>query len=307
MGKPSFRPFSPDPVERYWPNCNYGNARMLKTYAHYPASESIWAVIPHGVFYEDDYVYIGEANAKVPAVLQWPEHRDACWGEHKVVVPCAAPFLYALEMVPHAKERRGTIVMPQHSTTLYDMEFDWWAFSDLLRDVPKPITVLLYYVDIQRGVDRYFPGLKIRCCGHVNDPRFLANLVSYLTSAECVVSNEVGSYTYYSVAAGTPFSILGEPPRFVLNQEGIDKGFAGVFHNSEDRHPEEKRRVAEVTELFQGWQETITPEQAACADYYLRRSAFKTPDALRADLEYCKTLHEEKVAARAPQVALAPA
>jgi hypothetical protein len=69
-----------------------------------------------------------------------------------------------------------------------------------------------------------------------------------------------------------------------------------IFHGTEDRHPEEKRRVAEIDALFRGrsFDEPITPEQKACSDYYLRRTAFKSPEGLLADLEYVATLKWKK-------------
>lgn len=294
MGKVSgVRPKMADPVEVYWPNANYGNHLALKRHARYSLKDPVWAVIPHGVFYEDDYVFEGEAKARVPAVLNWPEHRDAVWGQHKIVVPCAAPFLYALGIYPHAKERKGTLVMPQHTTTLFDMEFDWWEFADRLEGLPKPITVLLYYNDAQQDVHRYFSRYRVRTCGHVNDPNFLEKLVGYLTGAELVVSNEVGSYTQYATAAGARFRLLGDPPRFVLNEQGKELGFEGIFHNSEDRHPEEKRRIAEIDALYRDhdFDEPITKDQLESMKYYLRFDALKDSAGLHADLEFCRDLH----------------
>ena len=289
MGRPSFKRYPlTTGSQPYWPNANYGNSKALNEYAGRPENESIHAVLPHGVFYEHDYVFEGERKAPVPCVLNWPEHRDEVWAKYKEVVPCAAPFLYAHAQYPHAKERRGTLVMPQHSTTLFDMEFDWWKLSDSIDDLPRPITILLYWQDVERGVDKYFRHVT-KTCGHVQDPEFSKRLVGFLTGAEYVVSNEVGSYTQYATAAGAKFRLLHEPPRFVLNKQGHDQGYAGIFHNSEDRHPEEKRRIAEIDKLYRDrdFDEPITAEQVECADYYLRRAAFTSPEGLRADLEYC--------------------
>jgi hypothetical protein len=293
----------PDPVEKVWYNSNYGQARALKGYAGYPLSKSVNAIIPHGVFFEDDYVFPGEINAPVPAVLNWPMHRDGIWSQYKEVVPSAAPFLYAHALYPHAKERRGTLVMPQHTTTLLSQEFDWWAFADSLKDLPGPVRVLLYYNDVQQDVHKYFR-YPCKTCGHVNDQQFLERLVYHLTSAEYVVSNDVGSFTYYSTLAanrniegdtGAKFRIISDPPRQYLNEQGIEAGYEGIFHNSEDRHPEEKRRVAETAALFRvPLDEPVTPEQVACSEYYLRKTAFKSPEGLRKDLEYIESLKYHK-------------
>jgi hypothetical protein len=295
VGAPSVKIHKIHTEAAYWPNGNYGNERTLKRYAGYPMHEPVWAVIPHGVFYEDDYVFEGEAKAPVPCVLNYPKHRDEVWSRYKEVVPAAAPFLYALATYPHATERKGTIVMPQHSTTLLDMEFDWHTFADSLQDLPRPITTLLYYNDVQQGVDKYFYGRAstLKTCGHVQDQRYLEKLVGYLTGAEWVVSNDVGSYTYYATAAGAKFRLLGDSPKFYLNEQGKANGFQDIFFGSEDRHPEEKARIAEVDALFRDhdYDEPITADQRDASDYYLRRSCLKSPEGLLADLDYCKSRH----------------
>ena len=293
MGKPSFKRYpmtTGGEMRSYWPNANYGNARTLKEYAGYPTDQPIWAVVPHGIFYEDDYVFPGEASAPVPCVLNYPSHRDGAWAATgKEVIPSAAPFLYAMEMYPHATERRGTIVMPQHLTTLYDLEGDLWEFAEACEKLPRPVTYLMYWEDLDRGFDKYFRGV-IKTCGHVQDQRFLERLVGHLTGAEYVVSNEVGSYTQYATAAGAKFRLMARPPKFVLNEMGIANGFKDVFKNSDERHPEEQARVAEIDALFRDhdFDEPITEDQRDCSDYYLRRSAFKTRPKLLADLEYCR-------------------
>ncbi len=299
MAAPSFKRYpmqTGGEMRSYWPNANYGNARALKQWAGYPLTEPVWAVIPHGIFYEDTdmaerpAIFVGEAKAPVPCVLNYPAHRDAPWAATgKEVIPAAAPFLYGLAQYPHAKERRGTVVMPQHLTTLYDLDGDLWSFSEACEGLPKPITYLLYWEDIDRGFDKFFRG-TIRTCGHVQDQLFMERLVGHLTGAEYVVSNEVGSYTQYATAAGARFRLLADPPRFVLNKRGHEAGFAGIFLNSEDRHPEEKARIAEIDAFFRDhdFDEPITADQQECSDYYLRRSAFKSREGLLADLEYCK-------------------
>ena len=172
MGNPSFKRYSTEMGELYWPNSNYGNARTLKTYAGYPLNKPVQAVIPHGVFYEGEAyderfaIFPGEAKAPVPCVLNYPAHRDKPWSEFKEVVPMAAPFVYALQVYPHNPVRRGSIIMPQHSTTLYDQEFDWPLFARLCNDqIPRPRTYLAYWEDLQRGVADYRTAGRSRPAG----------------------------------------------------------------------------------------------------------------------------------------------
>jgi len=294
MGLTHVNPIPNDKVERYWPNANYGNARTLKLFSGYPLDKPIHAVIPHGVFYEDDHVFPGEAQAPgCSAVLNWPAHRDTVWSQYKEVVPCAAPYVYALRTYPHTRERRGTLVMPQHSTNLYDMDYDWGAFADLCRDLPRPVTVALYWNDVDRGAADYFP-FKTVCFGHVNQQAFLERQVLAMTGARHVVSNEIGSYTYYSVLSGCSFSLLHEPPMMRIN----NPEFKSVFRDWDDKHPEEQRRMTQMTELFKEWRDEPNEAQIEAAMYYLRVDAMKDAEGLRSDLEYCEALHKERQAAR---------
>lgn len=289
MGIHRLRHVKPDPVEKYWPNCNYGHAKLLKEYSGYPMDRSVEAVIPHGVFYEDDYVYPGEAQAPVPCVLNWPQHRDAVWRIHKEVIPNAAPYLYALQMYPHAQERRGTLVMPQHATNLYDMDYDWSRFADTCRELPKPVTVVWYWNEIDVGDGpRYFHQVQ-KCFGHVNEPEFHVRQVLAMTGAKHVVSNEVGSYSYYAVASGCSFTLIDQPPMMRIGHPD----FRSIFRDWDNKHPEEQRRMAEVTELFSEWRDEPSQEQKECADYYLRADALWSRQELHDALEYCQMRADE--------------
>ena len=269
--------------------------RLWAAKAGWNPKEAVWALIPHGVFFEDDYVFPGEIEAKVPAVLNWPPHRDEIWSQYKTVVPAAAPFVYAWNLYEKQKQKRGSLVYPQHLTTLYDHDGDLWDFAEQVKQLPRPCTWMAYWEDLRRGFAKYVPAhVTIKTCGHVQDPEFLKKTVWHMSGAEYLFSNDIGSYTLYSTLAGCKFRLLHEPPVFRLNQKGVDAGYREIFHDSPDRHPEEKRRVAELDALFRDhdWDEPITTEQRESIEWYLRTDKFKDPAGLCRDFEYCRELHE---------------
>lgn len=286
MGLISIAPPKRLPIEPFTPNHYYGCAMDLRAYSGY--RKPIKAVVAHGVFYEP-WIHPSEREAPVPAVFNWPAFRDEAWSEHKTVVPCAAPYLYALQLHEPARERRGSVFMPQHSTDAFDIDSDWWELAEIASSLPKPVTVCIYYADVRDyHAERYFDalGCRVVTMGHYYDPLFNARLVALLTGAERVVSNEIGSYTYYAVASGTPFYLAGRAPVYTVRDTHKD----GSYFDSDKRHPEEIRRVGEMRTLFGEATDEISSEQAAAANYMLRADAMKTPAGLLADLEYVEAL-----------------
>ncbi len=273
--------------EIYTPNDNYGQARILKMYSGYRLDRPLGAVVPHGVTYEDDRVFPGEAYAPLPAVLSYPDYVDEAFRRHsnKMVIPSASPFLYALDLLgrPDPPERSGTLFCPDHSTAAVDVDTDWWRLAwqlGKLDEVFKPVTVCMHWCDIERGRHKQFlkRGFPVVSAGHLYDPDFLFRLVHLFSMHRYAAGNNVMTNLFCGIAAGVPYFLLGDEVSV-----RVDPG---------EPHPEVYKptpdglaRMSEVRKLFSKPRTEITDEQRQCADRFLGVERFRAPEGLLADLE----------------------
>lgn len=283
--------------EIYWPNSNYGCAGILKTYAELPPGAPLWALVPHGVYLNDSALFEGEATAPVPAVLSFPAYRDEVWANHsdKLVIPSAAPFVYALEiMKSHGwalpSEREGTIVFPMHSTAVTDTNTRWSRLADELAALPEvyqPVTVCLHWQDLERKRDAEFVrrGMRVVSAGHFTNQEFVYRMVHLMSEHRFAASNGVGSNLFYAVWMGMPYFLVGREPGSVLVKG--NEHLRGQFATNSDTTA---RRTASVRALFEPPATTDpvlvpTDEQRKMAAEYLGVERFRSPAELRADIE----------------------
>lgn len=272
--------------ELYEPNRNYGAAKILRDYSGFTGP--IPAVIPHGVQY-DSRLFPGEVNARPRSVLSWPVYRDAGWAQYKHMVPSCAPFLYALALAgpedPSVK-REGTLFVPMHSVHVMNLDVDWRGLAKSLKDLEQPVTVQLYWRDMELGHDKYFTrtGYEVVCAGKGNDDDFFFNVIKYLRRVKYACSNDIGSHLFYSIAAGVPYFLMGEQPRHIYCGP---PQMADLFMGDDSSV---KAVQSEIRPLFAERLDHITDDQKTVADYMLGADRFKTPEGLLADLEECQLI-----------------
>jgi len=210
-------PRSLETGEIFEANAFYGNDRVLKAYAGLPLDQPLKAVIPHGVVFDESYVWPLEQQALLPAVLAYGENRERAYSRatDKLVIRSAPPFAYAAKLLEGAPplQRAGTLFFPTHSThhITWQADFDGMAEA-LLALEPKfqPVTVCVYWRDYELG--RHLPfsrrGLPVVSAGHMFDPQFLFRIVHLCRAHAYAASNVLGSYVVYSVIAGCCFFFL---------------------------------------------------------------------------------------------------
>jgi hypothetical protein len=216
----------PHPTDGPFPqNSFYGIANIIRRYARLSSSFPIAAVIPHSVMLDPSFVWGTEIDARVPAVLSFPEYRDEVYRAvtSKRVIPSASPYIYLvrmLESIPETK-REGTIFFPAHSTHHVTTSMRPEKTAANLSDVDgrfRPVTVCMYWRDIQLG--RHTPyldrGLRVVSAGHIFDDRFLYRL-HWLCSQHTYSSGDtLGSHTFFSVESGcTHISLFDEEPNSI--------------------------------------------------------------------------------------------
>jgi len=210
-------PRSLETCEIFEPNAFYGSDRVLKAYAGLAPDEPLKAVVPHGVVFDEGYVWAVERQAMLPAVLAYGENRERAYrrATGKLVIRSAPPFAYAAKLLEGAPApaRTGTLFFPSHSThrVTWHADFDGLAAALLGLDKKfQPVTVCLYWRDYELG--RHLPfsrrGLPVVSAGHVFDPQFLFRLLHLCRAHVYAASNVLGSYLAYSVIAGCRFFFL---------------------------------------------------------------------------------------------------
>jgi hypothetical protein len=176
-----------DTCEIFEPNAFYGSDSVLKAYAGLAPDESLKAVVPHGVVFDEGYVWEVERQAMLPAVLAYGENRESAYrrATAKLVIRSAPPFAYAgklLEGAP-APARAGTLFFPSHSTHRVTWHTDLDGLAEALLALEakfQPVTVCMYWRDYELG--RHLPfsrrGLPVVSAGHMFDLHSFASSTS---------------------------------------------------------------------------------------------------------------------------------
>lgn len=286
------------PTEKFDYNEAYGYATILKQYSGYLMDRSIEAVIPHGVYLDASLMIKSELLAPVPVVLNYPAFRARAWeGHDKIVVASASPFLYALRLFRERFKPRpdscGTLFFPAHTIEGTRTTARWEKVAaELLGLDPEfqPVTVCIRTGDYTQGAHLAFAraGLRIVSAGNAADPQFIYRWLHLLSDHRYVVSNDVGSAVLFATAAGVPVRLLRDIAEHVLNDptilviQNIQEGRAGAIQGRETR-----KRIVELYRIDAG---NVASDLRTTVDYLLGAENFKTPEGLRADLEYAASL-----------------
>ncbi|MHA7241043.1 hypothetical protein [Arthrobacter sp. TMS1-12-1] len=135
-----------------------------------------------------------------------------------------APFAYLKELADKAGalplRREGTLVLPMHGTALVQVFGDHEGYAKDVLDREGPSTVCLHIEDLEdRRVVRAWTaaGHSVVSAGERRDPRFLARILSMMSSATRVVSNRMATALLYAAHAGAEVAVEG--PDFRLGSD----------------------------------------------------------------------------------------
>lgn len=212
------RPRRLSTVEVFEPNAYYGNDVVLKSYAGLPIDRPLKVVVPHGVVFDQSYVWGAERRASLPAVLAYNSSRAQAYARstRMLRIPCAVPFAYLPKILGEAtKQRSGTLFFPSHSSHRLTAQSDYVGMATRLVELEaelQPVTVCIYWRDYELGRHKPFVerGLKVVSAGHIYDPGFLFRLYCLCQEHRFAASNSVGSSLLYSVLAGCSYFLLPE-------------------------------------------------------------------------------------------------
>ncbi len=272
--------------EIFGPNAFYGIDFILKQYVGLHSDYALKAVIPHGVYYDGNYLWEAEKIALVPAVLCYSPFRRRVYATQteKLVVPSASPFMYLQELMKGQPrpERKGMIFFPAHSTHHITAQMDIEGLADKLLEFGReyePVTVCIYWRDFHMG--RHIPfekrGMRIVSAGHMFDPHFLYRFYHLCSLHSYAASNEIGSNLFYSVRVGCSFFLVDT----AVTLEGDE-----IEQDLESR----SKRPPHLRELFSKPEPAATEKQRQVVDFYLGSEHLKSPGAFKAQLRYLEFL-----------------
>lgn len=195
----------------------YSQARIFREYARFPEWLPLRVVSDHGVGDNKAQLHEIENSAQCMFVFSDEKMQDY---KNKSSRPCYKvphPFIWyrrhrGIKQSPTAK---GTLAFVSHSTPWVDCDFDVDLYIDMLKELPAhmhPICACIYVTDVQKGLHKKFirRGIPVYSAGSQYDERFVDRYYEILRHFKYTTSNEPsGSYSYYSVEMGIPFSGYG--------------------------------------------------------------------------------------------------
>ena len=183
---------------------------------------------------------------------------------HLLKKPCyvlysPAVFYRRKNKIEKLNQAEGTIAFPAHTTPSIEDVSNIEIYIEQLKNLPaqfQPVSVCLHMHDINKGQHKIFMkhNIPVYTAGNSADPRFIERFHDILKNFKYSTSNMIGSYAYYSVEMGIPFSVYGNPQKFINNDDpNITKGEWNPYNEYE--------YYRKVYELFNDLNTEISVEQ----------------------------------------------
>lgn len=254
----------------YWTAETYSFGKHIREYGFYPSFLPLCVYTDHGAG-TIDKPFKHELESDAPCQLYHSPDSVREWAKFSAK-PCHvlySPFVFYrknrhIEQVPSAK---GTIAFPAHSTPSIDDVSDIEIYIKQLLTLPEqfqPVSVCLHMHDINKGRHKVFEkhGIPVHTAGNAEDDRFAERFYDIIKNFRYATSNMVGSYLYYCVEMGMPFSIYGEKQQFINRED------TNIVSGEYDPYKLfESCRVAH--DLFSGLYTDITEEQKKFVETHL--------------------------------------
>ena len=199
----------------------YGIGEIIREYAHFPNFLPCPVGIQHGWART---THSHDANYNCAENWFWTEDLAAKYqDEYKGLSTRAvgSPFLYLLTNLNYveALTKKGSIVFPAHSTKIVGVKCDFNKYAEMLEKLPdeyKPITICMYYLDMEKGSDIPFreKGFEVVKNGDsLYDNDFLRRFVKNVHGKKYAFSNQATSALLFSSTMGLTSFFYG--PEYV--------------------------------------------------------------------------------------------
>lgn len=246
----------------YWTAEVYSFGKHIREYSFYPSIFPLYVYTDHGPGYYSDEV--AKHELEHDACCQF-YHSSRCVNLFKKVsnkpsYTMLSPFVMyrRKKKINKSKTAKGTLAFPVHTTPGIDDFFDIELYIQQLKTLPEefqPVSVCLHMHDIAKDRHKIFMkhGLPVYTAGNAYDYRFAERFYDILKNFKYSTSNIVGSYTYYSIEMGIPFSIYGCKPILINNSDpNLERG---------EYKLQENQFYQKVFKMFEGLNKEITLEQ----------------------------------------------
>lgn len=237
----------------------YSQGKIYREYANYPLWRPLYIYSEHGI--EFDIVYKHEIDNDAEAMFVFSDEKLINYQKEcqKPVYKVMQPLVWYrnehnLDQLPNAK---GTLAFPAHSTPDCDAVFDVNEYINQLKQLPEdmhPICVCLFMTDVLKGLYKPFidAGIPVYTAGNVWDVDFVDKYFGLLRNFKFSTSNCIGTYAFYSVEMGIPFSLYGQNCYYYNNTDpNFPKGL------QTEKRPQEEYAKS----LFKGINKNITDKQ----------------------------------------------
>lgn len=237
-----------------FPGCDfYGIREILLEYSRLPKFLPLPVAVQHGW---QRFPHAFEASANPPEIWVWSlrlkQELEQFYPAKKIrVVGSFFNYLLANQGVKASFDNQiGSICIPPHSShfaeTIYSID-DFIDRLNRLDEVYKPITVMLYYLDMSKStIDAYErAGFKVVSNGALFDDQFLNRFVSNVSGKRYCIYSDLGSGVLYAASLGA------EPLRIDLPSRVINKG----------NHHITEKMISEASAFDDAFVKSITAER----------------------------------------------
>jgi hypothetical protein len=220
---------------KYWTAELYSFGKYIRKYGFFPQFLPIYIYTDHGpgAFTDGPSAYELESTAEVQ--FYHSTRMVENWKKSSAKKPCyvlysPAVFYRRKNKIEKLNQAEGTISFPAHTTPSIEDVSNIEIYIEQLKNLPaqfQPVSVCLHMHDINKGQHKIFMkhNIPVYTAGNSADPRFIERFYDILKNFKYSTSNMIGSYAYYSVEMGIPFSVYGNPQKFINNDDpNITKG-----------------------------------------------------------------------------------
>ena len=239
----------------YWPSEVYSFGKYYREQAFYPSFLPLHIYSMHGMEPKVT-TYNHELNNNSEAMFVFSKEKQQAFME-KSKKPCyiiTPPLIWYRRhhKIKQDKNAKGTIVFPCHSIPTEETIFDLPNFISTIKSLPEdmqPVCVCLHMHDINKGQHKVFleNNIPVYTAGNAFDIKYAQRFYNILKHFKYACSNLIGSYTFYSIEMGIPFSLIGDKPDY--------------FNHGNDQIPLGKVEIKTNPVFKKGINKTITDEQ----------------------------------------------
>lgn len=256
----------------------YSQGKIYREYANFPEDLPLNIYSDHGINVEH-LICPHELHNRAYAMLTYTDQRY----ENFIKVskkPCYKvphPLMWYRNQhnIQQDENAQGTIFFAAHSTPDVSVDYDIEWICNRLREFPEemqPVNVCLFMSDVHNGTFLKYmeQGFPVYTAGNVSDINFVDRFYDLLRHYKYAASNSYGTYIYYCIEMGIPFSIIRQPVEFMNYTD----------RNCAVGKMDIPLKMIQAEELFEGINLTITKQQSNFVNYTTKVTNYLSPQEL---------------------------